>query len=319
MAAEIHAFSKCRDERLRLPAFLEHYRRLGVDRFFIADNNSTDGSSEYLAAQPDVRVSRQPGSFRQARGGTDWLNAMLAESGVGHWCVTVDIDELLCYPGSDATRLPTLTNYFDRHGYQALTCLLLDVYPPTPLRECRYEAGTDILGITPHFDPGPYTRAPIHLCPGVMIRGGMRERVFYPEFRSRSLVARLTRTLRRRRPPCLTKVPLVRWQESSKYVHYTHFVSPRRVAAETGALLHFKFLQDFHERAVREAARGEYYDGATEYRRYAETLNGNPGSSLMYEGSVRFEGAAQLVALGLMQDSNAWAAWRRSSQGDNRR
>ena len=88
--------------------------------------------------------------------------------------------------------------------------------------------------------------------------------------------------------------------------------------ADTGVLLHFKFLQDFHQRAVREAARGEYYDGATEYRRYADTLNGNPGASLMYEGSVRFEGAGQLVALGLMQDSEAWAGFRRSSQRANR-
>ena len=32
---EIRAFSTCRNECLRLPAFLRHYRGLGVDRFFI--------------------------------------------------------------------------------------------------------------------------------------------------------------------------------------------------------------------------------------------------------------------------------------------
>ena len=44
----------CRNERLRLPAFLNHYRSLGVDEFLVIDNDSSDGSTEYLAAQADV-------------------------------------------------------------------------------------------------------------------------------------------------------------------------------------------------------------------------------------------------------------------------
>jgi hypothetical protein len=307
---DIRVFSKCRNERLRLPAFLAHYRRLGAARFFVADNNSTDGSREYLATQPDVLVSTQPGSFGKAQGGTDWLNAMLAEYGAGAWCVAVDIDELLCYPDSERTSLPVLTAYLDRHGYEALACLLLDVYPPTPLADCRYEAGESLLGIDPHFDAGPYDRRPTDLCPGIVIRGGMRERVFYPEFRSRRLAARIARGLRRDKPPCLTKVPLVRWNERTRYLHYTHFVTAKRVAPETGVLLHFKFLQDFHQRAQHEAARGEYYAGGAEYRRYAATLNRDPRAALCYEGSVRFEGTRQLVSLGLMEDSDAWARYR---------
>jgi hypothetical protein len=310
MTAEILAFAKCRNERLRLPAFLDHYRRLGVGRFFIADNDSTDGSREYLGSQADVFVRAQPGSFRAARGGTDWLNDMLAEFGAGAWCVTADIDELLCYPGSERASLRLLTDYLDRSGYEALSCLLLDVYPPVALRRCEYESGRDLFSIAPHFDPGPYERRPFHLCPGVMIRGGMRERVFYPEFRSRSVFARIARRLRRARPPCLTKVPLVRWDSGSQYLHYNHFVSTKRVAPESGALLHFKFLQDFHGRAVEEATRGEYYDGATEYRRYAASLNRDPDAALMYEGSIPFEGTEQLATLGLIHDTEAWAAYR---------
>jgi len=39
----LRLFSKCRNERLRLPAFLDHYRRLGVETFFLVDNDSSDG------------------------------------------------------------------------------------------------------------------------------------------------------------------------------------------------------------------------------------------------------------------------------------
>jgi hypothetical protein len=297
------------------------------------DNGSSDGTGEYLAGQPDVRVFRTHNRFRESRDGTDWLNALLAEFGVGFWCVTADVDELITYPGIQEVSLHALTAYLDQHGHDAFSCVLLDLYPGGPLKSSSYDPGDDVVAAAPYFDAGPYRRTPLALCPGVLIRGGMRERVFYPEYRARGLGARIhdallyriaLRTpllrnmpwvLRRRRPtpPCLTKVPLVRWDETSGYIHSTHWITRKAVAPETGALLHFKFLHDFHARAVEEVARNEHYDGATEYRRYAERLGQNPDMTLMYEGSTRFEGPAQLVRLGLMQDTEAWAHARDSS------
>jgi hypothetical protein len=92
-----------------------------------------------------------------------------------------------------------------------------------------------------------------------------------------------------------------------------HFVSPKVVAPETGVLLHFKFLQDFHERAVQEAARGEYFGGASEYRRYCAKLKSDPNLSFLYEGSTKLESTSQLVELGLMTDTPSWAQERSSS------
>ena len=89
-----------------------------------------------------------------------------------------------------------------------------------------------------------------------------------------------------------------------------HAISPKTVAPETGVLLHFKLLHDLHAKARDEAARGEYSRGALEYRRYARTLDQNPRTTFMYEGSVRFESTNQLVRLGLMQDGKAWRAAR---------
>jgi hypothetical protein len=310
---EIRAFSKCRNERLRLPAFLGHYRHLGVTQFFIVDNDSSDGTTEYLAAQPDVHLFRVASRFSEARGGTDWLNALLSEFGVGSWCVTVDIDELLVYPGSERTPLRALTEHLDRGGYEALSCLLLDLYPAGPLHECSYHPGGALLAAAPYFDAGGYERSHAELCPNVLIRGGMRQRIFYPEFNTRGLGPKMLDAIlksRRPSPPCLTKVPLVWWDRTSEYLDCNHWVSRKKVAPDTGVLLHFKFLQDFHERAVQEAARGEYYNGASEYRRYAQRLNRDPALTLANDASTRFEGTRQLVRLGLMQDTNAWATAR---------
>jgi hypothetical protein len=302
-----------------LPAFLRHYRGLGVEQFFIIDNESSDGTAEYLRSQPDVRVFLSKGRFSESRGGTDWLNPLLLEFGNGFWCLTVDIDELLVYAGSEDASLATLTEYLDRHGYEALSCLLLDLYPAGSLKDCSYESGDDFLAAAPYFDAGPYRKAAVDRCPPTLITGGMRERVFYPEYATLGLVARIGRALLQRMlriqqavPPCLTKVPLVRWDEKTRYISCNHFVSPKRLARETGALLHFKFLQDFHVRAMKEAERGEYFAGAAEYRRYARTLRGTPDLTLMCEDSTKFESSQQLVELGLMQDTQAWRDARKA-------
>ncbi|MDP2083648.1 MAG: glycosyltransferase family 2 protein, partial [Gemmobacter sp.] len=45
-----------RNERVRLPFFVEYYRKLGINHFLFIDNGSDDGSREWLAEQADVSV-----------------------------------------------------------------------------------------------------------------------------------------------------------------------------------------------------------------------------------------------------------------------
>ena len=37
-----------RNEKIRLPYFLEYYRALGINHFLFVDNGSDDGSADYL-------------------------------------------------------------------------------------------------------------------------------------------------------------------------------------------------------------------------------------------------------------------------------
>jgi hypothetical protein len=312
---EVRAFAKCRNERLRLPAFLDHYRALGVRRFVIADNESTDGSTEFLRRQRDVQVVPISAQYRETRGGAEWLNPLLDEFGNAAWCLSLDVDELLVYPGSEHASLPRLAAHLERQGSQAMMCLLLDMYPQGPLRECAYAAGDDPIAAAPWFDAGPYHRRRFRSCPGIHVTGGMRERVFFPEFRG--FGGAVLRRLWRSTAPCLTKVPLVKWDRASRFVYSNHWVSPKAVAPETGVLLHVKFFQDFHERAAAEARRKAYYRNSVEYRRYAARLERDPAMTLSYPGSTRFEGTSQLVALGLMTDTPAWKEARASGGGES--
>jgi hypothetical protein len=51
---DILLFSTVRNEEIRLPFFLDYYRNLGVNHFLIVDNNSSDGTVDYLSAAADI-------------------------------------------------------------------------------------------------------------------------------------------------------------------------------------------------------------------------------------------------------------------------
>ncbi len=86
----------------------------------------------------------------------------------------------------------------------------------------------------------------------------------------------------------------------------TALTSPETLRHCRGALLHFKFLSDFHDRVEAEVARGEHYGGAREYRAYRDLMRKEGAVNLMAAKSARYEGSGQLVRLGLMRTTEGW-------------
>src|SRR5690348_1747415 len=81
--------------------------------------------------------------------------------------------------------------------------------------------------------------------------------------------------------PTLMKIPFVRWLPGTRY-QSNHATTPIKLSEITGALLHFKFLEDFTERVETEIKRKEHWDSASEYRRYHATIKNNPSLRLYY-------------------------------------
>jgi hypothetical protein len=117
------------------------------------------------------------------------------------------------------------------------------------------------------------------------------------------------------RSPTLTKLPLLRWREGAALVASTHRVAPMRMAEDqpSGVLLHFKFLQDFHARALDAVARNAHWAGSREYRRYLERLEADPDFALESKRARAYAGPDQLLELGLMRDTPSWQAARRDA------
>ncbi|MFP7569633.1 glycosyltransferase family 2 protein [Marivita sp. S2033] len=296
---DILLFCTLRNEGIRLPYFLKYYREMGVSHFFFVDNDSTDGSAEMLAQQPDVSVWHTRSSYKRARFGMDWLNWLLRKYGSGHWCLTVDPDEFFVYPFCDSRPLPALTDWLEASSIRSFSAMLLDMYPKGPIDAVPYQAGQNPLDIAAWFDSGNYTLKRNHLLGNLWIQGGPRARVFFPD--------------RPEAAPALNKIPLVKWDRRYVYASSTHMLLPRGLnyvydewggEKASGALLHTKFLSTFNEKAMEELKRREHYAGSQEYLAYASALRDNP--ELWCKWSEKYINWRQLEILGLMSMGN-WA------------
>jgi hypothetical protein len=287
---EIRVFMCIRNEVLRLPWVLEHHRRIGVDRFLIVDNASTDGSTDYLLSQNDVHCFYTEERYSESRWGLTWTNALLNSFGTGHWCLVIDADELFLYPECEAGRIQSFLRDMEASGYQALVALVLDMYSKVPIKEAVYRSGAPFLKTCPYFDGETYRVLRVRQHPPVQVYGGPRERVFWSD---RSVQFH---------SPTMSVVPLIQWQSGYEYTCGRHCVNmPLHFAFFKGIIMHFKYFHDFYERIEKEAKRGEHFAGAREYNMYLQYLKDNPEFTFYYEGSALYENSTQLVEYNLME------------------
>ncbi|WP_112310893.1 glycosyltransferase family 2 protein [Pseudogemmobacter bohemicus] len=292
-------FCTLRNERIRLPWFLHYYRDLGIGHFLFVDNDSDDGSREYLESQPDVSLWTTKASYKNSRFGMDWLTALQRRYGHGHWCLTVDVDEFLIYPFCETRPLRALTDWLDTSGIRAFSAMLLDMYPKGPVQDQPYREGQNPFEIAEWFDSGNYTISRNWGYGNLWIQGGPRARTFFAS--------------NPRAAPALNKVPLVRWHKSYAYISSTHMLLPRGLnlafdewggEKASGCLLHAKFLDTFAVKAQEEMARGEHYADSREYKAYLEGLKEQP--DFWCKWSEKYINWRQLEILGLMSKGN-WA------------
>lgn len=296
-AHDILAFSTVRNERVRLPYFLDHHRALGVAHFLIVDNGSDDGTREYLAGQRDVSLWSTPHSYKLSRFGVDWLTWLQCRYAHDHWCLTVDADEIFIYPHHDTRPLPALIEWLERHDRRSFGALMLDMYPKGPLDAQTYRPGQDPFEILRWFDGGNYMIQRKPDLENLWIQGGVRARCFFAD--------------RPPRAPTMNKTPLVKWNRRYAYVSSAHSLLPRRLnhvydqdggEMISGILLHTKFLHTVVGKSAEEKERREHFENSELYESYYDSLIANP--ELWCEGSTRLISWRQLEAMGLMSKGN---------------
>ncbi|MFT6459882.1 glycosyltransferase family 2 protein [Pseudophaeobacter arcticus] len=292
---DLLGFVVLRNESARLPYFLDYYRALGVKHFLVVDNGSNDGSAEFLTDQPDVSLWQTQASYREARFGLNWSTWLQMRYGHGHWCLTVDADELLVYDGIEEHDLSDLTARLGQQGLPGFGAMMLDLYPRGALGDQPYAPGQDPLEVLNWFDAGPYRATRQSPMGNLWLQGGTRERVFF--------------AARPERSPTLNKIPLVKWNRRYAYVNSTHSLLPPALNGlyegpggkqPAGVLLHTKFLPEIVSKSATEKQRQQHFHRPQEFDHYYDELSSAP--DLWQEDAQKYRGPGQLCELGLMPE-----------------
>lgn len=292
-ARDVIAFSTVRNEAARLPYFLEHHRKLGVSHFVVVDNASTDLSRNILLDSDDVSVWATSRSYKASRFGMDWLTALQFRFGHGHWCLTVDADELFVYPHWQSRDISALVGHLQDTDVSALGALMIELFPKGRLSTQSYMPGSNPIDCLQWFDAGPYRTARQKPMQNLWVQGGPRDRVFFGKTPQKA--------------PTLNKLPLVKWDRRYVYANSTHSLLPPKLNMQwdgpedlrlSGALLHTKFLDVVLEKSAEEKVRRQHFGDPESFAGYYDGLVADP--DLWHEAAVRYEGWEQLEKLGLM-------------------
>ena len=325
--SKIIVFSVVRNEMLRLPAFLAHYRKMGVSTFAIIDNGSSDGTGAYLANQPGVILSQSTESYAASLFGMHWLNELHQRIRPNTWVLYADADELIVYDDWPRQKITSLLTNVDAASANVIYGFMLDMYPDGPL-ENAHMAGEDLFAAAPYFDNQYYFRErPVKpwepKYKALEVIGGPRLRLlssFKKEVKSTWVDYVLRGQIDRilaispdqllpavvrywpKQLPVLVKVPLVKSGSGFQYVNGCHTGSGGKPYHRSIVLCHFKFLSDFDQRVRNEVKRGEHYRRGAEYMMYLDAIKKHGSINLRYSGSTRFEGAHQLSEMKFLRN-----------------
>ncbi|MCY4044376.1 MAG: sulfotransferase [Cellvibrionales bacterium] len=282
---DIPLFTVLRNEMPMLPAFFDYYRKLGVTHFIIVDNDSDDGSFQWLSSQADVYLYHTRASYKSSCYGIRWINGLMNLHAQDQWAIYVDVDEYMVLPDACDQSVGALIQALGDEQSEALTGFMIDMFSKTLQEAKGFKGGDNPLDYAPYFD-NAYQQTGHWHAPFVEVYGGFRKRFVWEN---------------KKRGNPLTKTPLVKVGKV-QFLSSSHVITPAKVASASVGLLHFKFLGDAEDKFSEEISRNEHACINEEYQRYLDAMQATgEKDSLLVDASVHFENAGQLETLGLIR------------------
>lgn len=325
---EINLFAIIRDESFFLPAFFEHYRRLGVEKFFIVDDGSSDGSLEFIEAQKDCVVLKSRFRYGQrinlrsryriwrtrgARAGVEFKRLIPQYVSEDTWCIYADADEFLILP-EGFLDLKEYCRYIDRFGYRLIMSSMVTFYPLS-VREMRnhYEqprSFSDLLSVAPFFDCLPtFKFNEKGDCVASKLSVERRLALKYLEESTQQYQSVDASTVSIRKDQMLTgrgerKVSLIKPSRKT-FLSGSHEANVKPPPQFVNAIAHFKYTPDLFRRVNLAIETGAWANASKKYRelsRILEIMDQSDGSFLV-NCSKKFTGAAQMENGGIILSS----------------
>ena len=317
-------FSTMKNEMAFLPAWLAHHRAIGFEQFLIWDDASDDGSSAYLAAQPDVVVLGSEQSFgheityvdpdgvaRPERLGTYVKIAAPHLFFDGAFVGYVDADEFLLLPpgvGSIADVMARLR----AEGAPSAVASVVEMFPRAAedLRGSMPEDFDGLIAAYPWFEP----ESLVQLVPGAQpeLVGQPKTAALFKRYDIRPEItrkgwhrvwmpSRVKKAQSFQKSP-RHKTPLV-WRDGETRLTGSHYGNRAPSSEVLLTVAHFVFTAQFADKIARATAWGAHANGAQKYRYYAQLLEvmAEVPDGFLSPRSQRLEDVQQLIDCGLMQ------------------
>ena len=221
--------SVIKNEQEKLPVFFMHYRKLGIKKFIMIDNASSDGTMKFLMKQRDAEVYRVSEKF-QSSVKEGWINQIFALYGFHRWYLIVDADELITWPQLGKKTLHDMVIFLQKNRQYRPMALMLDMYPDAFLYQRQ---SGNILKKCCYFDKDTYYW--IEGCLVDILSGGPRKRVLGSEV-------------------WLSKTPLI-YLKPKEFLCNAHYMYPylRNDKRECPlVLLHYKFAYKSSYKEMKE-------------------------------------------------------------------
>lgn len=268
-------------ERIKL--FLDHHIKLGVSHFVFIDNNSDDGTCEFLIAQPNVNVYRCYSQYSTLKR-EGWINKVMLYYGINRWYLCLDSDELFVYQNYEVLSISKFIKNLEVKNIYSVRTLMLDMYSNQKL--VSEFVVKDIKSEYAYFDEEGYKMDSSLIYDSVT--GGPRNRIFS--------------TTELPFKPNLIKTPLFKCTYGDVQIssHYLFPFSKNYNAPLIGFLLHYKFLPGDLKKYKERAISKNYFNGSAEYINYVKLIENEPDSTFLYDKSVKFVDSSSLSSINVI-------------------
>lgn len=291
-----------------LPPFLEHYRKLGVERFIFIDDRSTDGTAAYLDKQPDVMVLTSGRKYGDKIAAEDaealglphrrlellWRMLLTEKYALDEWSLHLDADEFLDLP--EGMTISDFTAKLGDDNGRAIMAAMIDMYPAT-VSDLAEMADDPVIDLDKpwYFDGEEHLRLrkgkpPKTIHPGsrarLLAKHDLNRKKTWAEVRLRAVLG-----LPPPRYNAIRKPVLLRAQQGMRF-DSAHAVSVETSAQYLLPLRHYKFNGPIHQRIHRVTTTGGNTGGGAEYKdlkRLLEVMS-TKGPHFGYHKSVLYTG-----------------------------
>lgn len=264
----------------KIEEFIKYYEKIGIKYFVFIDNNSTDGTNEYLKSKKNVNLYLCDDEYSTLKR-EGWLNKIYSHIGFNRWILCVDSDELFTYINQEKYNINKFISSLPLK-ITRVRSILIDMYSKDSL--FQYKKYKSFQKEFCFFDNEGYWEESTFRTN--MIFGGPRKRIFSSENKLFKCA--------------LSKYPLFYYTKGD-YQGSSHWLYPyyKNKKDIYSALRHYKFTNSDMSKYEERVRKGNYALGSYEYKRYFDIIKNNKKISFYYDKSKKYTNSTDLLQLNI--------------------